>query len=164
MFSYWTKKTTNKTTERKSNETIEGEEQNQGMESIMPQAQASDERLQEFQEFLKRVQTLQMSPTIIENLESADNYFMPTPIEVGVEPSMLMELDEKDAIAMKGSPTIAKRSNFNSNSANIRVNVGIDKDLEMILEMDPSIVDLGDISAGETTESRVVGLPPLAGG
>lgn len=159
MFSYWAKKTTNKSTERKGNETIEGEEQrNQGME-----APCHDERLQEFQQFLKRVQTLQMST---DNLESAENnYFMPTPIEVGVEPSsMLMELDEKDASATKESTTTTKRNNFISNSANIRVNVGIDKDLEMILEMDPSIVDLGDISAGETTEPRVVGLPPLAGG
>lgn len=160
MFSYWTKKT-NKNTERKGIETIEDGEQNQGIESTIP-APCHDERLQEFQEFLKRVQTLQMSPTTTSNLGSEDNYFFPAPIEVGVEPSMQMELDEKYAITIKGS-TIAK-NNFNSNSANIRVNVGIDKDLEMILEMDPSIVDLGDISAGETTEPRIVGLPPFAGG
>jgi len=34
----------------------------------------------------------------------------------------------------------------------------------MILEMDPSIVDLGDISIAEATEPRIVGLPPLSGG
>ncbi|XP_062137678.1 uncharacterized protein LOC133846988 isoform X2 [Drosophila sulfurigaster albostrigata] len=36
----------------------------------------------------------------------------------------------------------------------------------MILEMDPSIVDLGDEIVGvrETTDTRVVGLPPLTGG
>lgn len=133
---------------------FEGEEQSERMESAMP---TSDERILEFQEFLRRVKTLQMSPT---NLESSlHNYQFPAVIEVGVEPTMLMELDEKDLVSTEGFMI-----NKKPNSANVRVNVGIDKDLEMILEMDPSIVDLGDIGAGETTEPRVVGLPPLSGG
>lgn len=134
---------------------FEGEEQSQRMESAMPPP--SDERLLEFQEFLRRVKTLHMSPT---NLESSlHNYQFPAVIEVGVEPTMLMELDEKDLVSTQGFMI-----NKKPNSANVRVNVGIDKDLEMILEMDPSIVDLGDIGAGDTTEPRVVGLPPLSGG
>lgn len=154
MFSYWAKKP-NKTTERNSIEHIEGEEPNQRIEGAL--GPPSDERLLEFQDFLRRVQTLQMSPTNLPS--SSNNYQFPAVIEVGVEPTMLMELDKKYPISREGSII-----NKKTNSANIRVNVGIDKDLEMILEMDPSIVDLGDIAVGETTEPRVVGLPPLSGG
>ncbi|XP_032597864.1 microphthalmia-associated transcription factor isoform X1 [Drosophila grimshawi] len=83
-----------------------------------------------------------------------------TDIEIGVEPTALMELDEPDeATAVK-----SVSHNEVKHTTNIRVNVGIDKDLEMILEMDPSIVDLGDIGVNETTETRIVGLPPLTGG
>lgn len=49
----------------------------------------------------------------------------------------------------------------------VKVTVGIDEDLRLILEMDPSIVDLG----GQWTQaldragpSRVLGLPPISGG
>lgn len=43
----------------------------------------------------------------------------------------------------------------------IKVTVGIDEDLKMILEMDPSIVDLG----GTTVEEpKIIGLPPITGG
>ncbi|TDG38861.1 hypothetical protein AWZ03_014717 [Drosophila navojoa] len=80
-------------------------------------------------------------------------------IEVGVEPRNSMEHDEINAI----SSCIQKRLNEKS-TTNIRVSVGIDKDLEMILEMDPSIVDLGDITVKEPTDTRVFGLPPLTGG
>lgn len=61
------------------------------------------------------------------------------------------------------------RDNFNL--SNIKVTVGIDEDLQMILEMDPSIVDLGvdvigctpaKISPNLTPKS--FGLPPILGG
>lgn len=57
------------------------------------------------------------------------------------------------------------------NLTNIKVTVGIDEDLQMILEMDPSIVDLGvdvigctpaKISPNLTPTSY--GLPPILGG
>lgn len=44
----------------------------------------------------------------------------------------------------------------------VKVTVGIDDDLQMILEMDPSIVDLG--STPTAPDTIVVGLPPLTGG
>lgn len=46
---------------------------------------------------------------------------------------------------------------------NIQVMVGIDEDLKMILEMDPEIVDLGNV-AKTTADPKVLGLPPLTGG
>lgn len=59
------------------------------------------------------------------------------------------------------------------NFSNIKVTVGIDEDLQMILEMDPSIVDLGVDVIGCTpatiTQSpcitpKTLGLPPITGG
>lgn len=44
----------------------------------------------------------------------------------------------------------------------VKVTVGIDEDLRLILEMDPSIVDLGGQWAQPST--RVLGLPPISGG
>ncbi|XP_017489039.1 PREDICTED: uncharacterized protein LOC108377289 isoform X1 [Rhagoletis zephyria] len=106
-------------------------------------------------------------------------------IEVGIEPAALMDCDEgSNEIAQIGSrieqslqqgqqsfsPNSYSSQNVSSNNntaesdCNIRVTVGIDKDLEMILEMDPSIVDLGDIAVTEPVEPRVVGLPPSTGG
>ncbi|XP_023165589.2 microphthalmia-associated transcription factor isoform X3 [Drosophila hydei] len=120
----------------------------------------SEERLLEFQEFLKRVQTLQMSPSQSQQQQQQEQMSpLVADIEVGVEPTTLMELDELNAV----STSLQSRVN-NKSTTNIRVTVGIDKDLEMILEMDPSIVDLGDITLKETTDTRVFGLPPLAGG
>lgn len=43
----------------------------------------------------------------------------------------------------------------------VKVCVGIDDDLQMILDLDPGIVDLGSTP---TTEPKIVGLPPLTGG
>lgn len=57
------------------------------------------------------------------------------------------------------------------NLSNIKVTVGIDEDLQMILEMDPSIVDLGVDVIGCTPATispnltpKSYGLPPILGG
>lgn len=47
---------------------------------------------------------------------------------------------------------------------NIKVTVGIDEDLKMILEMDPSIVDLGGTPTAEVDDRQFYRLPPLTGG
>lgn len=190
MFSYWGKKAANKipvknnapqdgfsvgqspnNSELESHMLESPEIRNvEAMKQTAPISPLSEERLQEFQEFLRRVQTLQMSPIQMDpngypeqeqQLAQAPRGQQYNPliadIEVGVEPSTLMELDELDD----------KRPSSNQkpiSTTNIRVTVGIDKDLEMILEMDPSIVDLGDITVSETRESRVMGLPPVTGG
>ncbi|KRF85374.1 microphthalmia-associated transcription factor isoform X2 [Drosophila virilis] len=188
MFSYWGKKAANKIPV-KNNEPQDGFSVDQSinnfeLESHMlesperrnieaikqtaPISPLSEERIKEFQEFLRRVQTLQMSPIQMDpngypeqeqQLAPRGQQYnqSPTDVEVGVEPSTLMELDEPDD----------KRPSSNQkpmSTTNIRVTVGIDKDLEMILEMDPSIVDLGDITVSETRENRVMGLPPVTGG
>lgn len=47
----------------------------------------------------------------------------------------------------------------------IKVTVGIDEDLKMILEMDPSIVDLGGTPTyGDVDDRNFSRLPPLTGG
>lgn len=48
----------------------------------------------------------------------------------------------------------------------VKVTVGIDEDLRLILEMDPSIVDLGGqwTHALDRQPARVLGLPPITGG
>lgn len=49
----------------------------------------------------------------------------------------------------------------------VKVTVGIDEDLRLILEMDPSIVDLGGqqwTQSRERPPPRVLGLPPITGG
>lgn len=46
----------------------------------------------------------------------------------------------------------------------IKVTVGIDEDLKMILEMDPSIVDLGGTPTVEVDDSKFYHLPPITGG
>ncbi|ALC48077.1 Mitf [Drosophila busckii] len=175
MFSYWSKKVNRTTGEKAASPTglksLEPLEKNEAenmdvttKETNVLQSSSSDERLQEFQEFLKRLETMQMSslstqPVIYNKLMNPTTYHheqrhahSSPGIELGVEPSTLMELDElyRDN-KMKPIP-----------STNIRVTVGIDKDLEMILEMDPSIVDLGNVE--NITETRIVGLPPLTGG
>lgn len=46
----------------------------------------------------------------------------------------------------------------------IKVTVGIDEDLKMILEMDPSIVDLGGTPTVEVNDRNFFHLPPITGG
>lgn len=64
-----------------------------------------------------------------------------------------------------------KNDDSNLNLSNIKVTVGIDEDLQMILEMDPSIVDLGVDVIGCTPDKispshtpKAYGLPPILGG
>lgn len=51
---------------------------------------------------------------------------------------------------------------------NVRVNLGIDEDLRMILEMDPSIIDVGNTNLqdyGPPNQVDIIrGLPPKSGG
>ncbi|XP_064537738.1 microphthalmia-associated transcription factor isoform X2 [Drosophila montana] len=199
MFSYWGKKTANKIPVKNkqdgfsvgqspNNSDLEsqllvestGRRSVNGMKQTAPISPLSEERLQEFQEFLRRVQTLQMSPIQMDpngypeqQQQVAQAQVAPrgqqynqlaADIEVGVEPSALMELDELDAAAASNDKRPSGSEHKLMSATNIRVTVGIDKDLEMILEMDPSIVDLGDITVSETRESRVMGLPPVTGG
>lgn len=88
----------------------------------------------------------------------------------GARFNSLMKLanNENDTFEMD---TSAGDENFNLSK--IKVTVGIDEDLRMILEMDPSIVDLGVDVIGCTpaaiTQSpcitpRTYGLPPITGG
>lgn len=46
----------------------------------------------------------------------------------------------------------------------VKVQVGIDDDLQMILDLDPSIVDLGSTPTITITDQTVTGLPPISGG
>lgn len=46
----------------------------------------------------------------------------------------------------------------------VKVQVGIDDDLQMILDLDPSIVDLGSTPTITITDQTVTGLPPITGG
>ncbi|XP_067644282.1 uncharacterized protein Mitf isoform X2 [Eurosta solidaginis] len=103
-------------------------------------------------------------------------------VEVGIEPTSLMDFDEENSQAVQNNiissqkeqtlhlkhtnPLTSEKADAYSNNsyANVRVMVGIDKDLEMILEMDPSIVDLGDVAVTEPVEPKVIGLPPSTGG
>ncbi|SPP88925.1 Hypothetical predicted protein, partial [Drosophila guanche] len=186
MFSYWNKKNIqnvgNKIEEQKSvalssvnennlksdtAESIINSLRSEDMEKAKVPPPKSDNHLQEFQEFVRRVQTLQMSRTADSEKEDSvanpSTYSSSFPIEIGVEPSMLMELDDIDSVAPFSGWSSRDNQSKSTATTNIRVTVGIDKDLEMILEMDPSIVDFGDISS-ETTEPRIVGLPPLSGG
>lgn len=130
-------------------------------ETVVP---ITEMRALEFQDFLKRVQTLQMSHNESRDLVNGPNICSSMDIEVGEEPPTTSFADNID----KACPLPVLRSSdcdcVPLCMTNIRVSVGIDKDLEMILEMDPSIVDLGDISIDETAEPRIVGLPPLSGG
>lgn len=88
----------------------------------------------EFKNFLQRVQFLNMSPK-----EPPPEYLNLPPKTNDDE---LNFIDEKEM-------------------TNIKVTVGIDEDLKMILEMDPSIMDLGD---GNLDQPKVLGLPPITGG
>lgn len=79
--------------------------------------------------------------------------------------------ETNDTTEMETSTNNSEDDNFNF--SNIKVTVGIDEDLQMILEMDPSIVDLGVDVIGCTpaviTQSpcitpKTFGLPPITGG
>ncbi|XP_017002765.2 microphthalmia-associated transcription factor isoform X2 [Drosophila takahashii] len=173
MFSYWSKKNMTSNVERKKTE-----EDMSICENILPTEvkmdkhkiaqQTTDKHVLEFQDFLRRVKTLQMSH--IEPNENQDLIFhqpnLPsfTSIEVGEEPPTIPEADNIGKANPSSVPSSNECDYMPMATTNIRVTVGIDKDLEMILEMDPSIVDLGDISIAEATEPRIVGLPPLSGG
>lgn len=101
----------------------------------------------EFKNFLQRVQLLNMSPNDLnqpEQQSSAPEYLTTTYLNLPPKPQedQLIFDDEKEM-------------------TNIKVTVGIDEDLKMILEMDPSIMDLGD---GNLDQPKVLGLPPITGG
>ncbi|XP_043657332.1 microphthalmia-associated transcription factor isoform X1 [Drosophila teissieri] len=165
MFSCWTKKYIPSSVEEKTTEKVSSMNKNISTEVEMDKkemvAPIIEKHVPEFQDFLKRVQTLQMSHN---DLDNQANICSSMDIEVGEEPPATSYADNID----KACPlSVLRTSDCNCmplGMTNIRVTVGIDKDLEMILEMDPSIVDLGDISIAETTEPRIVGLPPLSGG
>lgn len=63
------------------------------------------------------------------NIEN--NFHMPSRHDtINQTVNNLMEINDSD------------KSDFSTDLANLKVTVGIDEDLQMILEMDPSIVDL----------------------
>lgn len=89
----------------------------------------------------------------------------------GFVASMQARNDRNDASKMDTTTDPSDDENFNF--SNIKVTVGIDADLQMILEMDPTIVDLGVDVIGCTpaaiTQSpcitpKTLGLPPITGG
>lgn len=80
---------------------------------------------------------------------------------------------DKNSCPMDTSECIDVNDYFRDsfNLSNIKVTVGIDEDLQMILEMDPSIVDLGVDVIGCTPATispnltpKSYGLPPILGG
>uniref|UniRef100_A0A1A9WQD3 BHLH domain-containing protein n=1 Tax=Glossina brevipalpis TaxID=37001 RepID=A0A1A9WQD3_9MUSC len=101
-------------------------------------------------------------------------------IEVGIEPTNFMEYEDGDDIFRQqlqinkinnfvlppscATDHVTLPSNTLQSNTNIRVTVGIDKDLDMILEMDPSIVDSDEISNLTTSPEMKLCLPPSAGG
>ncbi|KAH8360930.1 hypothetical protein KR200_007221 [Drosophila serrata] len=157
MFSYWSKKSMEKQNE------LYPEMTPSPAEKINRQNMTTDtdsERILEFQDFLQRVQTLQMSQNEKHDEESNQSSMA---IEVGEEPLTTIR-SENDNMNMRSLHPLSMPLSsqiYRESTKNIRITVGIDKDLEMILEMDPSIVDFDDI---EAIEPRIVGLPPLSGG
>ncbi|KRK05015.1 uncharacterized protein Dyak_GE14571, isoform E [Drosophila yakuba] len=164
MFSCWTKRYIPSSIEEKTTDKVSSMSKNISTEVKMDKkemvAPIIEKHVPEFQDFLKRVQTLQMSHN---DLVNQPNICSSMDIEVGEEAPTTSYADNIDKCPL----SVLRTSDCNCvplGMTNIRVTVGIDKDLEMILEMDPSIVDLGDISIAETAEPRIVGLPPLSGG
>nr|XP_017022585.2 microphthalmia-associated transcription factor isoform X1 [Drosophila kikkawai] len=157
MFSYWSKKSMAKKTEQHP-EMKPSTEEKLYCENIT--TDTASERILEFQDFLRRVQTLQMSQNEQHDEESNQNSMA---IEVGEEPSTTIcsENDKMNIRSLYPYSMPLSSQIFCESTKNIRVTVGIDKDLEMILEMDPSIVDFDDT---QVIEPRIVGLPPLSGG
>jgi hypothetical protein len=69
-----------------------------------------------------------------------------------------------DCDARTGIITNDVKNEFDTKSQkNIRVMVGIDEDLEMILDMDPTIVDMG-VAVLPDEGPKICGLPPINGG
>ncbi|XP_037899178.1 microphthalmia-associated transcription factor isoform X2 [Glossina fuscipes] len=100
-------------------------------------------------------------------------------IEVGVEPTCFMDCEDDDGFLKQQlennknnfiapacvTDHVALSPNSSQSNSNIRVTVGIDKDLDMILEMDPSIIDSNDISNIENSRKmKTLYLPPSIGG
>lgn len=76
-----------------------------------------------------------------------------------------------DTVRAMGGSEIKNCVPFNSSTTmrNVRVNLGIDEDLQMILEMDPSIIDIGNSANVQDyplpkPPDKVVGRPPKSGG
>lgn len=89
--------------------------------------------------------------------------------------SILPEVREfqkvSDTVCAMGCGEVGKGIAHDSNKPmrNVRVNLGIDEDLQMILEMDPSIIDLGISSNVQDYPSpkepdKIIGRPPKSGG
>ncbi|KAH8236297.1 hypothetical protein KR032_000895 [Drosophila birchii] len=155
MFSYWSKKNLDKKQELHSKIKPSTEEH-----SFRENMTTDSERILEFQDFLRRVQTLQMSQHEKHNDERIQSSMA---IEVGQEPSTTISSENNNMnvrLLQPNSMPLSSEIHCES-TKNIRITVGIDKDLEMILEMDPSIVDFEET---EAIEPRLVGLPPLSGG
>ncbi|KAH8255071.1 hypothetical protein KR038_004197 [Drosophila bunnanda] len=157
MFSYWSKKRIEKKTELHPEMTPSPEEK---FDRENMTTDSDSERILEFQDFLRRVQTLQMSQN---GKPDEENNQSSMEVEVGKEPlTTIRSENDKMNIRFLQPFSMPLSSQIHSESTkNIRITVGIDKDLEMILEMDPSIVDFDDT---EAIEPRIVGLPPLSGG
>ncbi|KAF5289561.1 hypothetical protein FQA39_LY15008 [Lamprigera yunnana] len=74
-----------------------------------------------------------------------------------------------DDVQALGDLTV-KMHHVGEKMGNVRVNLGIDEDLQMILEMDPSIIDYGNTSnlenypALKLATDHVTGRPPKTGG
>ncbi|XP_017062747.2 uncharacterized protein LOC108102358 isoform X4 [Drosophila eugracilis] len=157
MFTYWSKKSIPSKVDMKKTKTITKCIRPEEMDKEKPEQPTINTHVLEFQDFLRRVQTLQMS-----HIDANDNQVLTGNrynIEIGEE------LREANNIGQKSSVLRSTKCDcMPMPAANVRVTVGIDKDLEMILEMDPSIVDLGDVGIAEMAGPRLVGLPPLSGG
>lgn len=81
------------------------------------------------------------------------------------------QMEISDSASDKNTNDDNNNNDNNFNLSNIKVTVGIDEDLQMILEMDPSIVDLGVDVIGCTPATispshtpKAYGLPPILGG
>lgn len=99
-------------------------------------------------------------------------------IEVGVEPTCFMDCEDDSLLRQQLESNknnflapacitdhVALSPNASQSNSNIRVTVGIDRDLDMILEMDPSIIDSNDISnIKNSPETKTLYLPPSIGG
>lgn len=147
--------------------------------------------LDEFQAFVARVKQLHMSRSADDTVLShekasrkmaAANEERAALAAKSLDQSQPALLRPATELPSAGSTTISssvempdedaqRRANVIHNAAdkelqrtkNIRVTVGIDEDLKMILEMDPEIVDLGDTTY-TSASPKILGLPPLSGG
>jgi hypothetical protein len=77
----------------------------------------------------------------------------------------LMNIGDINKDEMEYERTITNGDEWTEQLKQIKINVGIDEDLKMILEMDPSIVDDGlDACAHIVEGPKITGLPPITGG